>query len=488
MEMEDHHQYTAADLRHLINARPPPPPPHIQSISPPELFCGGGGHRNPTQHLESMMMGGGGLHNGQRQGDSHNHQHHHQFGRDHSSPSSAAMAGAAGGLESENGGNGRWPRQETLTLLEIRSRLDSRFKEANQKGPLWDEVSRIMSEEHGYQRSGKKCREKFENLYKYYKKTKEGKAGRQDGKHYRFFRQLEALYGENANSNSILQAPSLPHSLHFHPPPNINDINQDASHHRHPHQLQRPCESLSLSNSSDFDTSSSDDNEEDVSVEKGKKVRRGKRGWKIKIKEFIDSQMRKLADRQEAWLEKMMKALEEKERERELREEEWKQQEMARIEREHKFWEKEKAWIEARDATFMDALQKLTGRDLKFVPSPNELLAAAEIQTHQSDGLTKWSKDFDNFKKRKDNSRWCHYPSGSDEVMYNQGGSNCEIIKEQGPESMTRSVQMNNGSSSPSNSNAGNAMQESCFRFMMVEGDNLWESYGMKLTKGDQNQ
>lgn len=52
------------------------------------------------------------------------------------------MAGAAGVLESENGGNGRWPRQETLTLLEIRSRLDSRFKEANQKGPLWDEVSR----------------------------------------------------------------------------------------------------------------------------------------------------------------------------------------------------------------------------------------------------------------------------------------------------------------------------------------------------------
>ena len=37
---------------------------------------------------------------------------------------------------------GRWPRQETLTLLEIRSRLDPKFKEANHKGPLWDEVSR----------------------------------------------------------------------------------------------------------------------------------------------------------------------------------------------------------------------------------------------------------------------------------------------------------------------------------------------------------
>lgn len=42
----------------------------------------------------------------------------------------------------DGGGTGRWPRQETLMLLEVRSRLDHKFKEANQKGPLWDEVSR----------------------------------------------------------------------------------------------------------------------------------------------------------------------------------------------------------------------------------------------------------------------------------------------------------------------------------------------------------
>lgn len=66
-------------------------------------------------------------------------------------------AGSGGGtsssvLEAEVGGfiggdcsNTRWPRQETLTLLEIRSRLDSRFREANQKGPLWDEVSRYVT-------------------------------------------------------------------------------------------------------------------------------------------------------------------------------------------------------------------------------------------------------------------------------------------------------------------------------------------------------
>lgn len=50
-----------------------------------------------------------------------------------------------GGGGGDGGGTGRWPRQETLTLLEIRSRLDHKFKEANQKGPLWDEVSRFAS-------------------------------------------------------------------------------------------------------------------------------------------------------------------------------------------------------------------------------------------------------------------------------------------------------------------------------------------------------
>ncbi|KAF3535079.1 hypothetical protein F2Q69_00018352 [Brassica cretica] len=49
--------------------------------------------------------------------------------------------GIGGGGGGDGGGTGRWPRQETLTLLEIRSRLDHKFKEANQKGPLWDEVS-----------------------------------------------------------------------------------------------------------------------------------------------------------------------------------------------------------------------------------------------------------------------------------------------------------------------------------------------------------
>lgn len=44
----------------------------------------------------------------------------------------------AGGGSSSN----RWPRQETLALLQIRSEMDTAFRDATLKGPLWEQVSR----------------------------------------------------------------------------------------------------------------------------------------------------------------------------------------------------------------------------------------------------------------------------------------------------------------------------------------------------------
>lgn len=40
-----------------------------------------------------------------------------------------------------SGGN-RWPRQETIALLKIRSDMDVAFRDSSLKGPLWEEVSR----------------------------------------------------------------------------------------------------------------------------------------------------------------------------------------------------------------------------------------------------------------------------------------------------------------------------------------------------------
>ncbi|GKU90668.1 hypothetical protein SLEP1_g4635 [Rubroshorea leprosula] len=39
-------------------------------------------------------------------------------------------------------GGKRWPKQETLALLKIRSDLDAAFSDSCLKGPLWEEVSR----------------------------------------------------------------------------------------------------------------------------------------------------------------------------------------------------------------------------------------------------------------------------------------------------------------------------------------------------------
>ncbi|KAE8098481.1 hypothetical protein FH972_016539 [Carpinus fangiana] len=557
MEMED--QYGMPDLRQLMNGRS-----HLPTIPqpPPELFASH--HRNfpPSHHYDMMMVG-------RQVGAEMVPRALHDFRSDSAStaattPTITVTTSAStplSGFEADtgclgpDGGTGRWPRQETLTLLEVRSRLDPKFKEANQKGPLWDEVSRIMSEEHGYQRSGKKCREKFENLYKYYKKTKEGKAGRQDGKHYRFFRQLEALYGETSNTTSVIPETHFPgNSLRFH---TTTQTNQEGF------QSQKHCDSLSLSNSSDYDTSSSDDNDlstgaalgapENDSIEKMRRRRKGGRSWKAKIKDFIDSQMRKLMEKQEAWLEKLMKGLEQKEQERMIREEEWRKQEAARIEREHKFWAKERAWIEARDSALMEALQKLTGSEIKAPEmqnhSENQNEDGSEILNNGVKGDQSWPESeitrliqlrtsldlrfrqsgcseevlweeiagkmaclgydrsalmykekwesINNYprktnKKRKENSRSCSYFQNSHDhhqssSLYNHagGGGYCEIGD---PEPEPVRLQGNDGTSSPSNSNAGNSVHDSCaFPFLMGDGENLWENYGLKLNKGDHN-
>lgn len=125
-------QYGMGDLRQYMTGRPLFPPPDLLSA-----------HRSLTQaqHYEMVLMGrqvsqdmvpaGSGL--------------HHEFRPDVGAASSGGFCGLemeGSGLGGGDGGTGRWPRQETLTLLEIRSRLDPKFKEANQKGPLWDEVSR----------------------------------------------------------------------------------------------------------------------------------------------------------------------------------------------------------------------------------------------------------------------------------------------------------------------------------------------------------
>lgn len=128
-----------ADLRQYMNRRPffPPIPPATDLLS--------GHHPGLTQPQQyDMFMIPPGLQPAFRSDST--------TSNTTAGGGSSSSAGGFGGFELEggglngcgDGGTGRWPRQETLTLLEIRSRLDPKFKEANQKGPLWDEVSRYM--------------------------------------------------------------------------------------------------------------------------------------------------------------------------------------------------------------------------------------------------------------------------------------------------------------------------------------------------------
>ncbi|CAL0302979.1 unnamed protein product [Lupinus luteus] len=104
-------------------------------------------------------------------------------------------------------GGSRWPRQETLALLKIRSDMDVAFRGSSVKGPLWEEVSRKLAE-LGYHRNSKKCKEKFENVYKYHRRTKEGRSGKSYAKTYRFFDQLQALEGNNHTAKTTNQSPT----------------------------------------------------------------------------------------------------------------------------------------------------------------------------------------------------------------------------------------------------------------------------------------
>ncbi|CAM8959514.1 unnamed protein product [Rhodiola kirilowii] len=424
--MEDHDQQHQLQQQHQYEAivpdfgLAPTPSCYPSSIQPAEISYTTRNPNSASHHYDMLMMAHQHQNYQQQLLQENDHQlqiipHHHHEMMMHNNNNNTGSSTSGGFAATENtseanvcdggaGGGGRWPRQETLTLLEIRSRLDHKFKEANQKGPLWDEISRIMSDEHGYLRSGKKCREKFENLYKYYKKTREGKAGRQDGKHYRFFRQLEALYGENKTSDTTPMLP-LQEASHFSGPIYFDHLKNNTPSCSNPtntlqlgsntnnHQI---LDSLSLScNSSEFNSSSSEDYSDlnGTREEKGIKKRRGRKNWRAKIKEFIDSQMRSVIEIQEVWLAKIMKTIEQTEQERVLREEEWRKKEEERMDRERKFWATERQWVEARDANLMEALRKFNRGDvLEAFNSHNVIMPSTDHHNDSTNNNNQWNE------------------------------------------------------------------------------------------------
>ncbi|KAK8646988.1 hypothetical protein V6N13_120749 [Hibiscus sabdariffa] len=284
------------------------------------------------------------------------------------------------------GGN-RWPRQETLALLKIRSEMDVTFRDASVKGPLWEEVSRKLAE-LGYHRSAKKCREKFENVFKYHKRTKDGRTSKSDGKTYRFSDQLLAL-----ETHLSVQSPAAP------PPPKLNPqaqpqtamaaVNNHLSQHINVTVPSATAVLPSLAQNivpTDINPTipsfpnvsadlMSDSTSSDLELE-------GRRKRKRKWKGFFEKLMKQVVQEQEEMQKKFLEALQKREQERTAREEAWRTQEIARINRERELLAQERSIAAAKDAALMTLLQKLSDQQnpgqTQNNPPPVPVVAQAE--------------------------------------------------------------------------------------------------------------
>lgn len=216
-------------------------------------------------------------------------------------------------------------------------------------------------------------------MHKYYKKTKDGRAGRQDGKSYRFFSQLEALYGgqqtaaQLESNAAVVAAASLltdGRPPMIAKPPSTEEYNVSA---------QRPSEvstGVTLSESTEEDDydepgSGEADNQEKTSSKKRKRMTQheGKSDTSSKL-DFFETLMKNLLDKQESMQKKFLEFMERREQDRQVREEAWRRQEIARLAREHDLRTQEHALAATRDAALVAFLQKVTGQTLQLPQFP----------------------------------------------------------------------------------------------------------------------
>jgi hypothetical protein len=104
---------------------------------------------------------------------------------------------------SSSSSSSRWPKHEVEALIRVRTGLEGRFQEPGLKGPLWEEVSARMAAAGYPCRSAKRCKEKWENINKYFRKAKEsGKKRPSQAKTCPYFDELDRLYSRSSSSNS----------------------------------------------------------------------------------------------------------------------------------------------------------------------------------------------------------------------------------------------------------------------------------------------
>ncbi|XP_019428755.1 PREDICTED: trihelix transcription factor GTL2-like isoform X2 [Lupinus angustifolius] len=116
-------------------------------------------------------------------------------------------------LNRQNNIGRRWPKDEVLALINLRcNSLNNNNNEEMEgnKAPLWERISQGMLE-LGYERSSKRCKEKWENINKYFRKTKDVNKKRSlDSRTCPYFHQLSNLYNQG---KLVLQSEKLENQL-----------------------------------------------------------------------------------------------------------------------------------------------------------------------------------------------------------------------------------------------------------------------------------
>lgn len=227
--------------------------------------------------------------------------------------------------------------------------------------------------ELGYNRNAKKCREKFENIYKYHKRTKDGRSGRQKGKNYRFFEQLELLDSQSSpssNHNQINRMDTMPVPMPM-PMTMIKPAGSGCQDFRMDKTRGFNPEFMSTSTS----MTSSSGKESDGSVKKRRK-----------LAGYFQRLMKEVLEKQEDLQNKFLEAIEKCERERKAREEAWKMQEMARLKKEQEALAHERAISAAKDAAVIALLQKISEQTIQL-QLPTDLLPQVSQRNTESESM-----------------------------------------------------------------------------------------------------
>ncbi|KAI9160923.1 hypothetical protein LWI28_012818 [Acer negundo] len=99
--------------------------------------------------------------------------------------------------------NRRWPEAEVQALIMLRTALEHKFRTMGLKCLVWDEIS-VGMRNMGYDRSAKKCKEKWENINKYYVRSMgNGKKHLGNSKACPYFHDLDVLYNNGLVSPGI---------------------------------------------------------------------------------------------------------------------------------------------------------------------------------------------------------------------------------------------------------------------------------------------